>query len=108
MTDIIRPTILSQAHVSKSLADQRFYELLPEFHALQVKLETMKVDLTATRGCSGCRKARAAANLFNDYLSIATSLSADGVQRLKTYLGAAQIMVNQVDPTTRQVHLRTL
>lgn len=104
----IRPTILSQGHVSRSLADPRFFELLPEFRALQVKLQTMKVDLQSTRGCSGCKKARAASNLFNDFLAIATALSQDGVHRLKAYLGTPQLMVNRVDPVTRQVQLRTL
>jgi hypothetical protein len=104
----IRPTILSQSHVSKALGDPRFFELLPEFRSLQVKLQTMKVDLQSKRGCSGCRAHRAVSNLFNDFVSIAAAMGSDSVSRLRTYLGVAQLMVNRVDPITKQVQLRTL
>ena len=103
-----RPTILSQVHVSKALADQRFYELIPEFRALQAKLAAAKIDLNAGRGCSSCRKTRAVASFFSDFMSIASALSPDGVRRLKEYLGVQALMMNTMDRTTGQVQLKTL
>jgi hypothetical protein len=105
---VVRPTILSQNHVSRAISDSRFYELLPEFRSLQVKLQTMKVNLSASGGCGGCRQRRAVSNLFNDFLTIAFALSDDGKVRLKAYLGVHQLLVNRTDPATRQVQLQTL
>lgn len=101
-----RPIILGQSHVSRALGDARFFELLPEFRVLQAKLATMKIDLNSNRGCGGCKRARATANIFNDFLAITSTLSPDGLQRLKQYLGCQQFMVNQLNPQTGQVRLR--
>lgn len=103
-----QPIILSQSHVSKALADQRYFSLMPEFAVLQVKLQAMHVDLTAKRGCSSCRKQRAASSLFNDFVSIVLALSPDGLQRLKGYLGVEKIMVNTIDRATGAATLRVL
>jgi len=103
-----RPTILSQSHIQRALADLKFYEALPEFGSLRVKMQTMKADLTSGRGCSSCKQRRVVATLFNDFMSVASSLSDDGKERLRKYLGAESVMINRFDPVTRQVKLETI
>ena len=94
ITPAIKPVILSQGHVSKALADPSFFEKLPEFRPLQAKLMAMHVDLTSNRGCGSCKKRRATANLFNDFMSVIMTLGPDTLERLKTYLGTPKLMVN--------------
>lgn len=104
----VKPVILSQSHVAKAVADTRFYALLPEYLALQAKLKTMHVDLDARRGCSSCRKRRAAANVFNDFVAITLAISPDGLNRLKSYLAAPQLMVNTINRNTGAAELRII
>ena len=103
-----RPILFGQGHVTGALADQRFFELLPEFRPLQARQQAQKVDLQQSRGCTGCQKRRAAQNIFGDFLTTMLALSPDGMQRLKQYLGAPTLMLNYMDPQTRQVQLRIL
>lgn len=102
------PVILSQGHVSKAISDERFMALLPEFLGIKSRLQQLQLDPNARRGCSSCKKARAASTVYNDFVAIAGSLSPDGIQRLKTYLGVNQLMVNDVDRVTGRVSLRLL
>jgi len=104
----VKPVLFGQSHVTKALADPRFFELLPEFRSMQVKLQTMKVNLQDSRGCSGCKQRRATSNLFNDFLSIMSALSPDGIVRLKQYIGAPSIMLNTIDRTNGQAALKII
>ena len=103
-----RPTILSQSHIQQALADLKFYELLPEFRAMQDKMQAMKADLASSRGCSGCKQRRVMSSLFNDFMYIVGSLSDDGKARLRQYVGADKLMINRFDPATRQVKLEVI
>lgn len=102
------PVILSQGHVTKAIADSRFFALLPEFLSLQQRLQALQLDPNTRRGCSSCAKARAASTVYNDFLTIATSLSPEGKARLRSYLGAPTLLTNVVDPHTGQVSLQAL
>ncbi len=103
-----RPVILSQGHVTNALADNRFFEVMPEFRPLQVKRDAMKADLATRRGCRGCKQARVQRSLFSDFTSIVSVLSPDGLRRLKSYLHVDKLMMNRLDPTTRQIRLVTM
>ena len=103
-----RPVIFSQGHVTQALADQRFFELLPEFRPIGAKVQAAKAELQQRRGCSGCRKHRIVGNILGDFIQTMTSLSPQGLARLKQYFGAPTLMVNQIDPATGQAQLRVL
>lgn len=103
-----RPVILSQGHVTNALADNRFFEVMPEFRSLKVKQEAMKLSTQPHRGCRGCKAARAHRSLFTDFISIVSVLSPDGLNRLKSYMRVDTLMLNRLDPTTRQIKLVTM
>jgi len=104
-----QPVLLSEALAGRAMADAAFYERLPEYMALRVKMQVMKADLTApTRGCSGCRRRRVVGTLFSDFAAITLALSADGLARLKAYLGVPSILVNHMNPSTGAVVVRTI
>ena len=103
-----KPILLGQGHVTQAMADLRFFELLPEFRPLQAKQQAAMADLQQRRGCSGCQKRRAAQNIFGDFLSTMLALSPDGLARIKQYFGAPTLMLNVMDPQTRQVQLKVL
>lgn len=102
------PVILSQGHVSKAISDERFMALLPEFLSVKTRLQALQLDPNSRRGCSSCKKARAASTVYNDFVAIAGSLSPDGIQRLKSYFGVTQLMINDVDRVTGVASLRLL
>lgn len=99
-----RPTILGQTHITRALADERFYALMPEFAQLRGKQTAVKQAVVA-QGCPRCRKEHASINLFNEFIRIISSLSPDGITRLKAYLGVTQLLLNQIDPGTGQIKL---
>ena len=101
-----RPTLLSQAHVSKALGDPRFFDAVPEYTPLRAKIQAMHVDLQSKRGCSGCKRRRVVANTFKDFLSVTAALSPDGIRRLKQYLGISRLMLNVYDRQAGKVQLR--
>lgn len=108
MTDVVRPLLLGASHVNAALKDTRFFDLLPEFRSLQVKVKAMHINLQAAGGCTGCKQRRAVSNVFSDFMSIVSALSPDGLIRLKQYLNTTKIMMNVMNPVTRQVELRIL
>ena len=103
-----RIVVFGQGHVTQALADARFFELLPEFRSIQQKAAAQKTELAAHRGCTGCQRRRQVANIFGDFIAIMLGLSPDGLARLKQYYGSPTMMVNSIDPTTRQAQMRVL
>lgn len=93
-----RPTMLSQGQVIKALADPKFFELMPEFKSLQVKMATMHAPLKpiqpVSRGCGSCKKSRVSRNLYSEFLTLTTAISPDGLTRLKGYLGVPQLLLH--------------
>ena len=93
-----RPTMLSQGQVVKALADPKFFEIMPEFRSLQVKMTTMHADLKplqpTSRGCGSCKKSRVSRNLYSEFLTLTSSISPDGLMRLKGYLGVQQLLLH--------------
>ena len=94
--------LLAEQEIKDSMADARFYEQMPEVLPLRKKMQAMHNDLITPRGCTSCAKNRAYRSLGNDYLTIVSSLSDDGKERLKRYFGADELHANTLDPVTRQ------
>jgi hypothetical protein len=103
------PVLLGESLATRALSDSNFFNVLPEYSTLKMKMQTMKADLTvAASGCSGCRKRRVVRTLFSDFLSVTLALSGDGLARLKTYLGTPSLLVNRMDPSTGKVEMKIL
>lgn len=102
-----RPVIISQSLVSRAMSDSSFFDTLPEFTSLRDVIKRSNVDISRG-GCGGCKQRRVVANIYRDFISTANSLSEDGKQRLKDYIGASTIMINKVDPNTGHVQMRVL
>lgn len=104
-----QPILLGESLATRAMSDPNFYERLPEYAVLRVKMQAMKADLTAPfSGCSGCRKRRVVRTLFSDFAAITMALSPDGLTRLKAYLGVPSILVNRVDPSNGRAESRLL
>lgn len=103
-----KPYQITPAIVTKTLTDQSFYAAVPEFMPMQNKLKAMHVDMNNGRGCKGCKGRRVRRNLFRDFCSILMSLSADGIQRFKAYLGEDKLMVNTRNAKTGGVQVKML
>jgi hypothetical protein len=100
--------ILSYSMVSAALTDGKFYEVLPEFRTLSIKLKTLNVDITKPTGCTGCQKRRIEANMFKDFLYVVQALDANGLQRLKTYFKLDKLMINVQDHVTKAVTFKVV
>ncbi len=94
--------LLAEQEIKDSMADARFYEQMPEFLPLRMKMKAMHDDLVTPRGCSNCAKNRVYRSLGTAYLAIVASLRPDGVERLRRYFGADELRATTVDPQTRQ------
>ena len=102
-----RPVILSQDMVDRALVDNAFYAQMPEFAQLRGGT-TMPVMVSTGRGCSGCKRTKQKVNLFRNFVVIATSLTTEGIARLKRYFGIDGIMINVMDQKTQQIVLKIL
>lgn len=91
-----RPVILQPSHITNAIADPNFYALMPEFLPLKKKMEAMHIDVK--KGCSTCKKRRMVDTTSGDFVSILNSLSTDGFDRLKKYLGAERLLIRAKDP----------
>jgi hypothetical protein len=104
----VRPTLLSAPMAAKALADQSFYEKVPEYLPLKQKVTQMHIDLKSGRGCSSCKKRRIQRSLFSDFVTTLKALSPDGLERVKGYFGAQALMLQWRDGKTRQQKVRIL
>ena len=77
--------------VSKAVMDSQFYQQVPEFLPIQMKLIASK-EPQRRGGCGSCRQRRMMVNISQDFSHTLSSLSLDAVQRLKAYFGVTSIM----------------
>lgn len=104
MSDETNKTVklLAEQEIKNSMADARFYEQMPEFLPLRMKMKAMHDDLITPHGCSTCAKNRVYRSLGADYLRIVENLKEDAVIRLRKYFGADELRANILDPITKQ------
>lgn len=94
-TSSTAPVILGASHISRAIADNRFYSAVPEFLPVLKKMEALHAD--PGKGCGTCVKRRAATSLSSDFISVMNTLSPDGFSRLKRYLGIDRLLVRAMD-----------
>ena len=102
------PVLLGANMVGRALTDTKFYEQVPEFTPFKSKLAAMKIKVDAGRGCGGCSKRRIQGNLFVEFVVTLNAMNADAITRIKRYFGAEKMMLNSVNPVTRQVSLKII
>ena len=90
-----KTVVFGASTIQKAIGDPNFFSLMPEFLPIQKKINTMKVDLST--GCSPCKKRRIASSVNSDFVSILNTLSDDGFQRLKKWVGADRLLVHAMD-----------
>ena len=94
--------LLAENEIKNSMADAKFYEQMPEFLPLRMKMKAAHNDLITPHGCTGCAKNRAYRDFSGDYLQIVANLKEDGIERLRKYFGADELRANVLDPATKQ------
>ena len=99
-----KPVILGTDHIKRAIGDANFFTMMPEFLPIRKKMEAMHVDFST--GCSPCKKRRTAVSLSSDFTSILTSLSDDGLKRIKKYLGVNGLLVRTVNRQTNKVEMK--
>lgn len=87
--------------ITKALSDAKFFEQMPEFASLKVKMETMKAN--QKKGCVPCRARRIISSVNADFMRIVPTLSDQAKERLKKYYGVDTIKYNKVDRIARKV-----
>jgi hypothetical protein len=101
------PVLISLGTASRCLSDPKFFEAVPEMVSLRAKLSAVSQLVSKSR-CSSCAQRRMQHNFGTDFLRAVSSLSADGIARFKAYLGASRIMLNGMNPATKQYVSRIL
>lgn len=94
--------LLAEQEIKDSMADARFYEQLPEFLPLRMKMKAMHDDLITPHGCSNCAKNRMYRSLGGEYLQTVQRLNADGAARLRRYFGADELRATVLDKDTKE------
>jgi len=94
--------LLAEQEIKDSMADARFYEQMPEFLPLRMKMKAMHDDLVTPHGCSTCAKNRVYRSLGGDYLRIVEGLKDEARERLRLYFGADELRATVLDAVTRQ------
>ena len=94
------PTIISTSMVAKAVTDPKFYNALPEFLSISMKLKASH-EPELRGGCGGCRRKRMAVNVFQDFVAIVAGLAPDATERLKQYLGIKALMYHGRDAQGR-------
>lgn len=94
--------LLAEQEIKDSMADARFYEQMPEFLPLRMKMKAMHDDLITPHGCSSCAKNRVYRSMGGDYLRIVETLKGDAAERFRRYFGADELRATVLDPVTRQ------
>lgn len=103
-----RPTMISSQLVQKAVSDHGFYDAVPEFLPLRDTVVAAKKAIDAAEqrgGCSGCKKRQVFVNVFREFVSVVGRLDPEAATRLKRYLGVSGLVVNAIDPVTRQAKL---
>jgi hypothetical protein len=106
MSDKSRATILGPDHIKRAIGDDNFFTLMPEFSTIRKKIQAMHENVGT--GCEPCRKRRVSGSVTSDFVSILNTLSDDGLQRLKRYVGAGRLLVRAVDKSSGRMVLREI
>ena len=95
--------MISEKEIKDSMADAKFYEAMPEFLPLRMKLKAMHNDLITPHGCSNCAKNAAFRSVSPDYMRTLAGLEGneEAVDRLRKYFGADELRATTIDPVTR-------
>lgn len=88
------------------MGDTNFFNAMPEFIPLSVKMKVINAAPGA-RGCGSCRQRRVIQNTFQDFMHTLGALSPDACVRLRNYFGVPAIMFNARD-TAGRVQLRII
>lgn len=103
-----RPTMLSTSAVNRAVNDPSFFTAIPEFAPLQRTVQAAQAAVQAAErsgGCSNCKKRQVYFSVFTEFVRIASSLPAHSAVKLKSYMGVGALLVNMIDPVTRQTKL---
>lgn len=93
---------LGEQEIKDSMADMKFYEVLPEFLPIRAKMKTMHDDIVKPKGCAPCAKNRAYRSHAGDYLRIVQNLSEDGKARFRAYFGVDELRATVLDAATQK------
>lgn len=94
--------LLGEQEIKDSMADMKFYEVVPEFLPIRARMQAMHDDIVTPKGCAPCAKNRAYRSHAGDYLRIVQNLSDDGKARFRTYFGADELRATVLDPETQK------
>ena len=97
-----KPTIISTSVVARAVVDPKFYQQLPEFTSISMKLVASH-EPELKGGCGSCRRKRMAVNVFQDFVAIMAGLNTDATARLKQYLGIQSLMYHGRDAQGRMM-----
>jgi hypothetical protein len=100
----VKPTLIGTEHITRALGDANFFTLLPEFLPAKRRMES--VMAAPGPGCASCRRRRAVGSATSDFISILSTLSDDGLARMKKYLGVQKLLVRSVNKTTGKVEMK--
>ena len=94
--------MLAEREIKDSMADVKFYEVMPEFLPIRSRMQAAHDDIVTTKGCAHCAKNRAYRNFSADYMRIVQNLTEDGKARMRGYFGADELRATVLDPATQQ------
>lgn len=95
--------MISEKEIKDSMADAKFYETMPEFLPLRMKLKALHNDLITPHGCTNCAKNAAFRSSSPEYMQTLARIAEnpDAVARLRAYFKADELRATTVDPVTR-------
>ena len=79
--------MLGGSHISRAVADSKFFQLMPEFASIRAQIATMHYNVHEKKGCSSCSKRRLHTNIDGNFAAIASRLPPERAKVLKKYLG---------------------
>ena len=106
MPDGVRPVVIGGTLITKMITDPKFFDKLPEFNSVRHK--ALPLQNPKPGGCSGCQARKIVMNVSVDFTRILTSLSPDGIRRIKEYLGTQAMLVNTLNPKTGSLEVKVL
>lgn len=95
--------MISEKEIKDSMADAKFYETMPEFLPLRMKLKALHNDLITPHGCTNCAKNAAFRSSSPEYMQTLARIAEnpEAVARLRAYFKADELRATTVDPVTR-------
>ena len=89
------------SEISNALSDSTFFEKVPEFASLKVKMDAMRTN--SKKGCAPCQARRMISSVNADFMRMLPTLTDDGKERLKKYFGVDTIKYNKVNRIARKI-----